>query len=390
MRSMRHFYRAFAAPRDFGLSAERDTAGRFCVRRGEGAPVSLDDDLSNIARRIESLRRRKVGLQLIGPPPGFASWPGGAASVEYARTLNEHGAQVVAQGQGHLELMVTLPLGEPESCAYELERALDLYGARSALLPATAGGRPLDTGTFDRYVQPSRKMRDIAVPASGIGRATIAISGLRIATRRAMAGRDFIRRCTDDLRRVLRALSAAKILLAHGGGAVLFLKDIRPTRPGAPRAIPISQARSRSRPATISASSISTLARNHPSWSSSRSGSRAPIGSCSELTIRSKLAIPRAGGRFRPLKACRRASGKRYFMTTPRRSWTRYTPRRNRPRDEERGGAVSLPVLVGRTVAVSGAAAGDAGPRALRCRTIHGRNWRPSARSVRQIAALPR
>ena len=32
----------------FGLSADRDTAGRFCVRRGDGAPVSLDDELSNI------------------------------------------------------------------------------------------------------------------------------------------------------------------------------------------------------------------------------------------------------------------------------------------------------------------------------------------------------
>src|SRR5258708_28698470 len=60
----------------FGLSADRDTAGRFCVRRGDGAPVSLDDELSNIPRRIESLGRRDVGLQLIGPPPGFASWPG--------------------------------------------------------------------------------------------------------------------------------------------------------------------------------------------------------------------------------------------------------------------------------------------------------------------------
>ena len=133
----------------FGLSADRDAAGRFCVRRGDGAPVSLDDELSNIARRMESLARRDVGLQLIGPPPGFASWPTGAADVEYARALNEHGARVVAEGQGRLELMVTLALGEPERCAHELERALDLYGARSALLPATAAGQPLDTGTFD-------------------------------------------------------------------------------------------------------------------------------------------------------------------------------------------------------------------------------------------------
>ena len=148
MRSMRRSCTDLCRTPRFGLSADRDAAGRFRVRRGDAA-VSLDDEVSNIPPRIESLARRNVGLQLIGPPPGFASWPEGAAGVEYARTLNEHGARVVAQGQGRLELMVTLPLGEPERCAYELERALDLYGARSALLPATAAGQPLDTGAFD-------------------------------------------------------------------------------------------------------------------------------------------------------------------------------------------------------------------------------------------------
>jgi aminocarboxymuconate-semialdehyde decarboxylase len=53
----------------FGLSADRDTARRFCVRRGNGASVTLDDDLINIPRRIDSLRRRNIGLQLIAPPP---------------------------------------------------------------------------------------------------------------------------------------------------------------------------------------------------------------------------------------------------------------------------------------------------------------------------------
>src|SRR5262245_23692344 len=133
----------------FGLSADRDPAGRFCLRRGDGEPIALDRALSDLPGRIASLTRRNIALQLIGPPPGMASWPGGAADVDYARALNEHGARIVAQGQGRLELMLTLPLAEPERCAYELERGLDLYGARSALLPATAGGRPLDTGAFD-------------------------------------------------------------------------------------------------------------------------------------------------------------------------------------------------------------------------------------------------
>src|SRR5215213_771994 len=115
----------------FGLSAERDELNRFCVARGGNAAVPLDAELSDLPGRLESLTRRGIGLQLISPPPGFVSWPGGAADVGYARALNDHCARVVAQGQGRLELMAVLALGEPERCAYELERAIDLYGTRS-------------------------------------------------------------------------------------------------------------------------------------------------------------------------------------------------------------------------------------------------------------------
>jgi aminocarboxymuconate-semialdehyde decarboxylase len=60
----------------FGLAGGRDAAGRFCLRRGDAPPVSLDFDLIDMGKRLESLTRRDVRLQLIGPPPGLASWPG--------------------------------------------------------------------------------------------------------------------------------------------------------------------------------------------------------------------------------------------------------------------------------------------------------------------------
>jgi aminocarboxymuconate-semialdehyde decarboxylase len=208
----------------FGLAADRDACGRFCVRRGDAAPASLDDDLSDIPRRVQSLRRRNVGLQLVSPPPGFASWPGGAADVEYARKLNEHGARVVAQGEGLLELMVTLPLGEPENCAYELERALDLYGARSALLPATAGGRPLETGAFDRMFSMAEKRRILMFlhPVSAEPPSRVPVHTLQLV----------VQWPAETVLAVARMIFAGfferfprlNLLLAHGGGGLLFLK----------------------------------------------------------------------------------------------------------------------------------------------------------------------
>jgi aminocarboxymuconate-semialdehyde decarboxylase len=208
----------------FGLSADRDPAGRFRVRRIDGPAISLDHALTDIPGRLESLTRRNVELQLIGPPPGFASWPGGAADVDYARALNEHGARIVAQGQGRLELMVTLPLGEPERCAYELERALDLHGARSALLPATAGGKPLDTGTFDELFALAER-RGILLflhPVSAEPPARFPVYVLQLVVQWPAETSFAIARMIFD--GFFERFPGLKLLLAHGGGGLLFLK----------------------------------------------------------------------------------------------------------------------------------------------------------------------
>lgn len=208
----------------FGLSADRDLAGRFRVRRGDGAAVSLDHELSDIPRRLASLSRRRIELQLIGPPPGFASWPSGAADVAYARALNEHGARIVAQGQGQLELMVTLPLGEPPACAFELERALDLYGARSALLPATAGGKPIDTGLFDDMFRVAERRGVLLFlhPVSAEPATRFPIYTLQLVVQWPAETSFAVSRLIFS--GFFDRFPGIKILLAHGGGGLLFLK----------------------------------------------------------------------------------------------------------------------------------------------------------------------
>jgi aminocarboxymuconate-semialdehyde decarboxylase len=208
----------------FGLSAGRDAKGRYYVCRGDGPRISLDNALSDIPARVESLTRRNVVLQLIGPPPGFTSLPGGAANVDYARALNEHGARVVKQGSGRLELMLALSLGEPERCAYELERGVDRYGARSALLPTTAGGRPLEDGRYDELFRTAEKLGILFFlhPVSPEPAARFPVYTLQVLVQWPFETTLAVSRMIFD--GFFDHFPALKILVAHGGGGLAFLK----------------------------------------------------------------------------------------------------------------------------------------------------------------------
>ncbi|HUP93953.1 MAG TPA: amidohydrolase family protein [Burkholderiales bacterium] len=208
----------------FGLAAERGPDKRFWIKRGDGPRHSLDENLFDVPKRVASLARRGVDLQLIGPPPGFVAWPGGAAGVEYARALNEHGSRVAAQGQGRLELMAALAVGEPDKCAYELERAADLYGARSALLPASAGGRPLDGPEFDALFTVAEKLGVLLFmhPVSADTPARFPLYGVQVLVQWPFETTLAVTRMIFE--GVLDRHPGLQLLLAHGGGNLIFLK----------------------------------------------------------------------------------------------------------------------------------------------------------------------
>ena len=208
----------------FGLAAERRADGRFWVKRGDNPAHSLDENLSDVGTRIASLKRRNVELQLIAPPPGYVAWPGGAAGIDYARALNEHGARVASEGEGRLELMCALALAEPARCAYELERAVDLYGARSALLPATAGGRPLDGPEFDPLFTVAEKLGLLLFmhPVSAEPPTRFPLYGVQVLVQWPFETTLAVTRMIFE--GVFERHPGLQLLLAHGGGNLIFLK----------------------------------------------------------------------------------------------------------------------------------------------------------------------
>ena len=208
----------------FGLSAERGKDGRFWIRRGDSRSHSLDENLLDVPKRVASLARRDVALQLIGPPPGFVAWPGGAAGVGYARALNEHGARIAAQGAGRLEVMATLARGEPERVAYELERAVDLYGCRSALLPSSAGGAPLDAPQFAALFSTAERLGLLLFmhPVSAETPARFPLYGVQVLVQWPFETTLAVTRMIFE--GVFDRHPGLQLLLAHSGGNLIFLK----------------------------------------------------------------------------------------------------------------------------------------------------------------------
>jgi aminocarboxymuconate-semialdehyde decarboxylase len=208
-----------------GLVSERDAEGSYVVRRaGDDRKSTIDPHLYDLPHRLESLRARGVVRQLFGPPPFLVSWPGGAPSVELVRVLHRMLAEVAAQSEGLMEPIGVLALGEPEKAADELRRTVDEYGIRGLIIPSSAGGRPLDDPIFEPVFALIERLGLVtfmhpttAAPSDRFGMYGIhVLVGFPFETTLAVTRMIF--------NGVLEKHPALKLVLAHGGGNLVFLR----------------------------------------------------------------------------------------------------------------------------------------------------------------------
>jgi aminocarboxymuconate-semialdehyde decarboxylase len=208
-----------------GLSSVTDGKDGYCIRRaGETTMSSLDPNLHDLQRRLESLKRRKVQLQLFGPSPGFLAWSDGAASIELVRALHRQSLEIAADSEGLMEPMALPALGEPEKAADELERAVGEHGFRSVMLASSAGSQPLDAPCFADLFAAFEKLGLLVFmhPTTGLPTSRFGINNMNV-----LLGWPF--ETTLSVTRllfggVLHRHPDLKLVLAHGGGNLIFLR----------------------------------------------------------------------------------------------------------------------------------------------------------------------
>ena len=186
---------------------------------GQLNPVMYDHE-----PRFEQMASMGVDMAFIAPWTSFTSRPGGAADAELTREINQSTADCVSESDGRFAGLAALALGEPESAADELTRALEEHGFVGAFVATYAGDRPLDDPSLEPlFAELGRREIPVFVhpmssePTSRWDTFTNTTS-LNWPNQTSLAVARMIFAGTIERHPGL------KLMLAHGGGALPFVR----------------------------------------------------------------------------------------------------------------------------------------------------------------------
>jgi aminocarboxymuconate-semialdehyde decarboxylase len=131
---------------------------------------------------------------------------------------------VADESEGLMEPLGVLALGEPEKASEELQRAVDQYGFRGVIMPTTAGGRPLDDAAFEPLFRLIERLGLMIFmhPAAGVRSDRYGAYGIQVLVGYPAETSLAVTRMIFN--GTLEQHPGLKLVLAHGGGTLVFLR----------------------------------------------------------------------------------------------------------------------------------------------------------------------
>ncbi len=127
-----------------GIRIELVDGVEWVVHR-QGYRYPLLPAFYDLEARLASLTEQGTDAAVLSvAPPMFLYWAEASETIDYARTVNDALAGLVAAAPNRLAALATLPLQDPDAAAAELRRAVTELGLRGAEIGPHAEQVPLD------------------------------------------------------------------------------------------------------------------------------------------------------------------------------------------------------------------------------------------------------
>jgi len=198
---------------------------KFVYRDRRPQPDYVELLLYDLEGRLQSLEERKIDLQLIGPPPYFIRKASNENGVEYSRIVNQQTAELVKEGGGRLGALAVVSWGQPDKAREELKRAVGEYGFRGvAIGSSAANGKPLDA---EEYAEVFGLIEELGLllflhPIVAVTRDVLNEYSLNVLIGYPHETAIAVSRMIYS--GMLERHPNLKLVLAHGGGNLAFLK----------------------------------------------------------------------------------------------------------------------------------------------------------------------
>lgn len=185
---------------------------------------ALDDRCWNPARRIEEMDAEQVALQVVSPIPVTFSYALPAAgAAELAQAQNEWIAELVRDHPTRFAGLATVPLQDPDAAAQLVVEAVGELGLHGVEVGTNVDGRPLDDPQLEQVWAACAQAGAVVFvhPWQVLGEDRLARHGLLYSV--GMPAETAAAAATLMLGGVLDRHPALRVVLAHGGGALLSL-----------------------------------------------------------------------------------------------------------------------------------------------------------------------
>jgi aminocarboxymuconate-semialdehyde decarboxylase len=155
-------------PREFLDAADHPEWGARVEPRGgtpwivhdQGFAYPFAEEFLGAEAKFADMRRRHIDLSIMSLSPSlFYYWIDANDAASFARMANDSLAKTVAESDGRLEGLASLPMQDPEAAADELVRAVQSLGLQGAQVGTSIEGHNIDDASYSPVWAAAEELR---------------------------------------------------------------------------------------------------------------------------------------------------------------------------------------------------------------------------------------